>query len=207
MFAGLPDKIETPQPRWLYEASPFIYIAAGLVLAFVADEAFARLAGTLLLLYGLRIAHLRWTHRRPRHLGRTLDSARKALCWDDSLACENASIDAEHRELFAACHQLLSVANEGQAETLDPLIRELIRKIEGHYHREEKLLHELCPTRANLHQCAHHELSARTHALYSDYIDGRTGHHQLIDHLVHEAVVGDTRQTRRALGKRLPELP
>lgn len=201
MLAGLLDKIEATQPEWLHQSSPFIYLTAGLVLALAADGALAKPAGTLLILYGLRIARLRWMHRGPRLARDSNESARKALRWNQSCACNHETIDAEHRELFAACRNLQEVANDGQPDATNPLIRELIRRIEGHYHREEKIFQECCPAGAVNQQCDNHARSARTHALYHAYLGGRVGRRELIDHIVHEAVVGHTKQAKATLEK------
>lgn len=199
MRAEYLDKIESTQPPWLQESTAFICLAAGLVLALAADGALAKPAGTLLILYGLRIVHLRWKHRGPRLACERNASARQALRWHKSLACGHAAIDAEHRELFTACHKVLEAGNGSHAAATDPLIRELIGKIEAHYHREEKLLQESCPAGAAAHQRANHACSARTHALHRAYLDSRVGRQELIDHLVLQAVVGHARQAKAAL--------
>lgn len=201
MLAGFLDKVESAQPSWLYESSPFLFLAAGLVLALAADGALAKPAGTLLILYGLRIVRLRWKYRGPRVASDRLESARKALRWHKSLACNHEVIDDEHRELFAACDRLLSVAHGGNPDAADALIRELISKIEAHYHREEKFLHEYHPAGAVVHQRDNHALSARTHALHRGYLCGRIRRQELIDHIIHQAVVGHARQAKIALEK------
>ena len=201
MLAGFLDKVESSQPWWLNESSPFIYLAAGLVLALAAEGALAKPAGTLLILYGLRIVRLRWKCRGPRLASERSEAARKALRWHKSLACRHEGIDDEHRELFAACHKLLDVAHGGNPDAADALIRELISKIEAHYHREEKILHEYHPAGAILHQHDNHALSARTHALHRGYLCGRIRRQELIDHIIHQAVVGHARQAKIALEK------
>ena len=199
MLAGLLDKIDSSQPWWLGESSPIIHLATGHVLAIAVDAALAKLAGTLLILYGLRNLRLRWKHRGPRLAMDRNQSALKALRCNKSFTCKNELIDAEHRELFVACQNLIAVANGGHTDVVDPLIRELIRKIEGHYHREEKVLHELHPAGATARQCENHALSARTHALHRAYLGGHIRRQELIDHIVHQAVIGHAKQDKAAL--------
>lgn len=199
MLAGFLDKVESSQPWWLYESSPFIFLAAGLVLALAADSALAKPAGTLLILYGLRNLRLRWKHRGPRLTNERNETARKALRWHKSFACGHEIIDAEHHALFAACQNLLAVANGGHAEVTDPLIRELIGRIEGHYQREEKFLFESSPASAIVHQRDNHARSARTHALHRAYLGGRIGRQHLIDHLVNDALIDHVRQGKASL--------
>jgi hemerythrin-like metal-binding protein len=199
MLAGLLNRIESSQPYWLHESAPFICLVAGLVLAMAVDGVLAKAGGTLLILCGLRSVRRRRKHRGPGRAGKRNDATLDALAWDQSHASGHELIDAEHRELFAAGHQLASVAADGPAAVVDPLIRELIRKIEGHYHREEKILQQLCPARAHARQREHHALSARTHALHQSYLAGRARRHELIDFVVHEALVGHVKQDQATL--------
>jgi hemerythrin-like metal-binding protein len=201
MLDELLDQMTSWQPYWLYESAPFIYVAAGLWLPVALGGATANIAGSLLVLGGLRILYMRWKYRGPALARGKGDATLNALLWNKSRECEHEIIDAEHRELLSDCHALVAAANGSRPEVVNPLIRELIRKLEAHFHREEKILHRSSPDVAAAQQREHHAISAKIHALYRGYIAGRIKRHELIDVIVHEAISEHMKKDKLAFEK------
>jgi hypothetical protein len=67
------------------------------------------------------------------------------LNWDASFASGNAFIDAEHRELFRHCNQLLDLTTRPGMKTQDAqmsLLR-LVQSVEAHFQHEERILKQV----------------------------------------------------------------
>jgi hemerythrin-like metal-binding protein len=188
-------------PTWLYEAWPFLYIATGTWLNFRVAGPLGPLGGALLVFAGLHVLYLRWTYRRSAAVKVNHELAMMSLVWDSSRECEHEIIDSDHRELFAASHQLVAAASAGCGEAVDTLIRDLIFKVEAHNRREEHILQHSSPAVAAEHRLEHEAQAAKLGALYRGYLAGRVRRHELVECLVYEAIVEHTKRDKMAIQK------
>lgn len=201
MFGELLNARKVYLPGWLYEAWPFLYMAAGAWLHFRAESPFATLGGVMLLLAGGHVLYLRWTYRRSAAAKVNHELAMMSLVWDSSRECEHEIIDSDHRELFAASHQLVAAATAGRGEAVDTLIRDLIFKVEAHNRREERILQQSSPAVAAEHKREHEAQATKIASLYRGYLAGRVRRHELIECLVYEAIVEHTKRDKMAIQK------
>jgi len=67
------------------------------------------------------------------------------LNWDASFASGNAFIDAEHRELFRHCNQLLDLTTRPGVKTQDAQVSllRLVQSVEAHFQHEERILEQV----------------------------------------------------------------
>ena len=201
MFAELLSRRKVFLPNWLYEAWPFLYIAAGAWLNFHVSGPLGILGAALLTLAGAHVLYLRWTYRRSAVTKVNHELAMMSLVWDTSRECEHEIIDSDHRDLFASSHQLVAAASAGHTEAVDTLIRDLIFKVEAHNRREELVLQQSSPAVAAEHRHEHEAQAAKIGALYRGYLAGRVRRHELIECLVYEAIVEHTKRDKMAIQK------
>lgn len=190
-FPELLDRTSFNRPYWLYEASPFLYIALGVWVNVHLSSGLATFSGALLILAGVRVLHMRWTYRRARtdqvaHGERSV----LALSWDKSYEYEHELIDSAHRELFRAAQALMAASVKGHPDVVNSQIVHLIRKLEAHFRAEEEILAECKPAYADERRRRHNELEGRIHTLYRGYVAGRVRRQELIECLVNEVVIG-----------------
>ena len=201
MFGELLSGRKVYLPTWLYEAWPFLYMGAGAWLHFRATGPLASIGGVLLILAGAHVLYLRWTYRRSAAVKVNHELAMMSLVWDPSRECEHEIIDSDHRDLFAAAHQLVAAASAGRTEAVDTLIRDLIFKVEAHNRREERVLEQSSPTVAAEHRREHEAQASKLGALYRGYLAGRVRRHELIECLVYESIVEHTKRDKMAIQK------
>lgn len=202
MLSGLVSMRKPYLPYWLYEASPYLYIALGLWVHLALGGAIANISALLLIVAGTRAIYLRWNYRRAK-AGTQSDSeaAPVASVWDPACDCEHEVINAEHHALFTAAHELMEAAIESHPDIVNRLIKELIRKIEQHFRNEEAILRHSNATIAAAHREQHEALSARINALHRGYVAGKIRRHELIDFMVIDVIAQHTREDKIALEK------
>ena len=189
-------------PYWLYEASPYLYIAAGLWVHLVLSGTVANLSALLLIAAGCWVLYLRWNYRRSKATVQSdSEAALVALVWDPSRDCEHEQINAEHQALFTAAHELMEAAVESHPDIVNRLIKELIRKIEQHFRHEEVILFQANPAIGTRHQEEHQALSAKINALHRGYLAGKIRRHELIDFMVIDAIAQHTKDDKIAIAK------
>ena len=189
-------------PYWLYEASPYLYIAAGLWVHLALAGTVANISALLLILAGGRVLYLRWNYRRSKtSVQNDGEAALVATVWDRAYDCEHEKINAEHHALFAAAHDLMEAAVSSHPDIVNRLIKELIRKLEAHFRTEEALLFQANAAVAVSHQEEHQALSARINALHRGYVAGKIRRHELIDFMVIDALAEHTKADKIAIEK------
>jgi hemerythrin-like metal-binding protein len=189
-------------PYWLYEASPFLYIAAGLLVHLTLDGPVANFSAALLILAGGRAIYLRWNYRRSK-AGTPSDNelALVASVWDPACDCEHEGINAEHHALFTAAHALMEAAMASHPDIVNRQIQELIRKIRLHFRNEEAILHQTNATIAATHKLEHEAMEAKIGALHRGFVAGKIRRHELIDFIVIDVIAQHTRSDKIALEK------
>ena len=189
-------------PYWLYEASPYLYIAAGLWVHLALAGTVANISALLLILAGARVLYLRWNYRRSKaSVQSNGEAALVATVWDRACACEHEGINAEHHALFTAAHELMEAAVDSHPDVVNRLIKELIRKIEVHFRNEEAILRHSNASIAAAHKEEHEALSAKINALNRGYIAGKIRRHELIDFIVIDTIAQHTKDDKIAIEK------
>ena len=89
------------------------------------------------------------------------------LNWDASFASGNAFIDAEHRELFRHCNQLLDLTTRPGMKTQDAQVSllRLVQSVEAHFQHEERILKQVGYPGLAGHAARHRALLARAQEL------------------------------------------
>lgn len=196
-FPELVNRVSFNRPYWLYEASPFLYIALGVWVHFNLGGGLATFSSALLILAGVHVLYMRWTYRRAR--AERIDDGERtlvALSWDKSCEYEHELIDGEHRELFRAARALMAVSSNVSPDLFNSQIVHLMHRLEAHFRQEEAILHGFKPAFAEERRRQHDLLANKIHTLYRGYVAGRVRRQELVECLVHEAVVGHTRQEK-----------
>lgn len=199
MSGTLIHRLRYNQPQWFYDLSPFIYAMLAALIYWKPGGPLATLSSALLALAAVWIIYMRWTHRRARTTRGNDDLALVSLVWDRSRECEHDHLDAEHRELFISGQELVAAANDGHSDVVDSLIRQLIRKLEVHFAREEKILSDGSPAVAAAHRLEHQSLAGKIADLHRGYFAGKVTRFQLIECLVYEAIVEHTWRDKAAI--------
>lgn len=93
--------------------------------------------------------------------------------WDPSLATGNLTVDAQHRELFAAVNELHDAIHEhNDIEVLGGILYRLQRYTAVHFRDEEDLMVEVAYAGHDRHHELHLDLADKTAALAGKYLSG-----------------------------------
>jgi len=89
------------------------------------------------------------------------------LNWDASFASGNAFIDAEHRELFRHCNQLLDLTTRPDMKTKDAQVSllRLVQSVDAHFQHEERILKQVGYPGLAGHAARHRALMDRAREL------------------------------------------
>jgi diguanylate cyclase (GGDEF)-like protein/hemerythrin-like metal-binding protein len=112
------------------------------------------------------------------------------LVWNEGYECGEATIDAEHRELFVLANALVdaSFAKDTAPEPFQQALDRLLAHIERHFADEEALLERHRYTQLDAHKRAHAGLVARARQLRADAIAGQATQGNLIEFLANDVV-------------------
>jgi hemerythrin-like metal-binding protein len=118
-------------------------------------------------------------------IGSTVRSAR--LQWSKNYECGHATIDQQHRDLFASLNRLLQL---GEDETDQMKIqKEIIKLLNGtvkHFQYEEQILFQTAHSEAKHHAEAHRQLLQRASQLINQYEDERVNLAALLHFMIYE---------------------
>lgn len=187
-------KIRSPQsiyrPHWLYEASPILYVAAGLWAWLKLQSGAAYVFGTLLILAGCHVLLMRKEYRnRKADTKANEDDALMTLVWDHSRECKHETIDAEHRDLFIALHAMFDAAKDRGTSSFNLTVDDFIKKLAAHFRSEEAILHQGDPSIANAHALAHRAILSGVSDAYGHYRQGKIKRAELIGHITSTALL------------------
>ena len=189
------------RPRWLYESSPYIYIVVGIWVAWRLDSAAAYLSAFMLIVAGCHVLLMRWNYRRKKTVERDDEGLFMSLTWQKAFECEHDIIDKEHRNLFIAGQTLIEAAMDQGADTLNPMITDLIKMLEAHFRSEEAILEKTNPILARSHADEHHALLAKVNSVHQRYRHGKAKRAEIVGFLVKEAIVGHSKQEHSRLNE------
>jgi diguanylate cyclase (GGDEF)-like protein/hemerythrin-like metal-binding protein/PAS domain S-box-containing protein len=120
------------------------------------------------------------------------------LVWDDTLACGNEVIDAQHRKLFELANTLIADLTKARAgQAYRPDFRALVDHIAGHFRDEEEILSSLAYPLLDDHRRLHASLVARASGMMASYEHDELEMKELLGFLVGEVVSGHLLQEDR----------
>lgn len=171
------------RPRWLYEASPYLYALLGVVFFWQAmlgrAHPFALLisSGALWLAAG-RVLLLRWRYRRaPRRDPNHADLTLVALTWDRSKESEHPDFNQRGRALFLAAHGLLQESSGLSRADFQTRAARLIAQVDHHFRETAAFLatHASPRTEAwrRLHQAVQQDILRGHQTLMSGQLSRR----------------------------------
>lgn len=189
------------KPDWLYEALPYIYIAAGALTAGLLRNAGGTISGLLLILAGVIIWKLRRDYRArnriplappPDILDVSCNDEEMKLVkmvWQPSFEMGNELIDRQHRRLFALGNDLIDalMAKKPKAD-IELLMDELLAEITRHFESESEIMaiHQLPLSEA--HQVTHRTLLSRITEMRDRFHQGKLPLGELVGFVAYDIV-------------------
>ena len=112
------------------------------------------------------------------------------LVWQEAYECGEATIDGEHRELFALANQLLDAALQGSAQParFGDAFAQLISHVERHFADEEVILARHHYADLEQHKRAHAGLLRRAHRLMAQAEAGGASLGAVVEFLAQDVV-------------------
>jgi diguanylate cyclase (GGDEF)-like protein/hemerythrin-like metal-binding protein len=112
------------------------------------------------------------------------------LVWREGAVSGNATIDTQHKQLFAAANELLSALVEGRSTEVCSALLEVLRKgIETHLSTEEAILRDAGYPATEVHARGHEALLARVAEMAAEYARDEVSIGELFSFLADEVVV------------------
>ena len=174
------------KPDWLYEALPYLYVGAGVLVMATLQNSLAVFSGVLLLSAGATIHMMRRSYRRALRAQaeqmevlreRRASESRKQLhapVWRDSFTGGHSLIDGQHRALFNGAVELLESIQMGMSrQRILAEIDLLLDDLKLHLQTEERLMAEAAYPELNAHAARHAEMLQHLLVLRSEVGDGR----------------------------------
>lgn len=174
------------KPDWLYEALPYLYVAAGVLTLALLHNPLGVISGLLLISAGATIHMMRRSYRRAlreqaekmEQLRQRRESeARKQLhapVWREHFAAGHQLIDSQHRALFAGAIELLESIQTGMSrQRILAEVDLLLDDLKLHLHSEERLMAETAYPAAHTHASRHAELLQHLLMLRAEVGEGR----------------------------------
>lgn len=170
--------------KQVYEALPFAYLSAGLLVMLLLRNVAAMISGLILVLVACIVWWLRFWHRRDVRLSQTktaliVKPARlrpvdrlAPTSWRDELESGHPLIDSQHRGLFGIGNELINaVQNDLPKSTLERLLEDLIMHLDEHIVAEEAILVRAGYPVSENHRRQHAALLAKVAALRQRFLE------------------------------------
>ncbi len=185
-------------PDWLYNALPYVYVAAGLFTIAELPNEIGVLSGVMLMSAGIIV----WGLRRKHRLSWRLDTARQQpgtenaadrfvqISWRSSFECGDPVIDAQHSHLFDLGNEFINagVAHKSKPE-MARLMAELIQQISRHFHAEEQMLSRSGYPLSEQHREEHRALLSKAMHLSDRFRRGKIVFGEIVGFVVYDLVV------------------
>ncbi len=187
------------RPRWLYEASPYLYCLIGLaVLAWPhgsqLHSTLITVSGMAFVVAGLHVLSMRWRYRHGQQKPRDdHEVALVAITWDRSKESDHLEFNKLNKQLFMACQHLIEDAQRLSHVDLRESIEQTIELIRFSFQRTTKILSDLDAMQgAALHQ-THHALLGELDRRYREFLGGSLRRNEFIAFLVYRIVADRAR--------------
>lgn len=189
-------------PGWLYEALPYVYLAAGVFVMFFLNNNWGIFSGIVLVLAGATVSIMRLTYRKGGN-GKgisdednqileveTIESGSTQLVWNKKYESGNASIDDQHRELFEIANNLLDAMHDGKGKgVLMELTDSLLNHTKFHFSSEEALLDAWGHPQTESHKKYHQRLLEKALDLREKLEQGSLMYHDVFTFFVNDLVL------------------
>lgn len=190
----------------LLRASPFVYVAVGVLTMFALRNSLAVFSGLLLMAAAgielLRRARFqrelaqsesRMNSRQHSRMSRNSDGDSTQsliqLRWRKSFECGHPQIDAQHRGLFDIGDNLISAAVKNKArDHIEFLLDELTEHIQEHFITEEAVMARTRFPLSAQHQAHHAALLAKAQSLRERYRLHQLELSELVGFIVYEVI-------------------
>lgn len=190
------------KPDWLYESLPYLYAAAGLIVALVLPGWAAKFSGLLLISAGITV----WKIRRDyRQRARREQEAERAMAlamekhnsepslvqifWRQSFEVGHELIDRQHRRLFVLGNMLINALMMKQSkDDIELMMSELVDDIGQHFKSEEEVMAGFNVPLSEEHKNIHRVLLAQVQSLQQRFHEGRLSVSELVGFIAYDVV-------------------
>ncbi|CAD5374781.1 putative Hemerythrin-like metal-binding protein [Rubrivivax sp. A210] len=194
--------INKHKPAWLYESLPYIYLTTGAGTMFAVRDFIGAFSGLMLATAGGWVWRMRHVYRRrakgkPGVEGKTLVKLR----WRASFEVGQATIDAQHRALFATANRLMhAILTDKPRLATARLFQKLVTDVEEHFKTEERLMQDSGRPLSEAHKSDHALLLSKVAAMQARFAGDAVQSDESIGfvacNLIAEHVVAEHRELR-----------
>ena len=186
-------------PNFLYEAFPYGYFVAGILVLINFSNPWGIASGLLLISAGALVLAMRVNYRKSKknegldaaslQIG-TADGGVLKLVWDRKYESGNQGIDEQHKKLFKLGNLLLHAILTGwpRANIIE-LMDKLISEVEHHFASEEALLESWDYLEIDKHKRIHQALLDDAKALRDEVDEGTMTYASVIHFFVNDLIV------------------
>jgi hemerythrin-like metal-binding protein len=189
-------------PTWLYNAIPFIYLFAGLMVELLIESLWGDLVALALATAAGVIWFNRFRYRQAfeqaeeHTFATTLLGAEDLpaggliqVSWGPALECGHPLIDGQHRRLFGLANEAINIllAKQPKAEE-EALLDELVSHMTEHFLTEEELLEEANDPGLSLHKADHQAMLTKATALRERFHNGEPISRELVTFLSEDVI-------------------
>ena len=181
------------KPPWLYEALPWTYACAGVLVMVTMRNGLALVSGGLLILTGLVVKLMRRRYRREtdEHVVLGTLNLPPPLRWKPALAVGDEVLDLQHRQLFALSNELIqTVARRKPEAALHTVLQELLAQLRIHHAAEDRVAADRGQALGAEHSRQHAALLARAEQQRERCMHGHIDADALVRYLVLDVVAG-----------------
>jgi hemerythrin-like metal-binding protein len=186
----------------LYQALPFVYIGAGLLVMLLLQNMMAVVSGVLLIAVGTLEVMRRRRDGREREAAETRHASRlhadregpqtqalMQIAWRKSYECGHPVIDAEHRRLFEIGDTVINAVMKNKTRAhIEFLLDELTEHIQAHFSTEEAVLARTRYPLTQEHRGHHMELLQKAQGLRDSYRQGLLDVSELVGFIAYDVI-------------------
>lgn len=186
-------------PNWLYEAFPYGYFIAGILVLINFTNLWGIVSGLLLISAGVLVVAMRLNYRKTKKAEGTNASAFQIgtddggvlkLVWEKKYESGNPGIDEQHQKLFKLGNLLLNAILSGWPRAnIVELMDKLIHETEHHFRSEEKLLESWDYLEVDKHKQIHQALLDDARALRDEVEEGTMTYASVLHFFVNDLII------------------
>ncbi len=190
------------KPDWLYESLPYLYAAAGFIVALTLPGGAAKFSGLLLISAGGSVWKVRRDYRRRAVREQAEQRARELeveeenegsslvqIFWRSSFEVGHPLIDRQHRRLFVLGNMLINALMMKQSkDDIELMMSELVDDISQHFKSEEEVMASFNVPLSEEHKNIHRMLLAQVQSLQLRFHEGRLSVSELVGFIAYDVV-------------------
>lgn len=186
-------------PNWLYEAFPYGYFVAGILVLINFNNAWGIVSGLMLISAGVLVVAMRINYRKVKkddvkgsssfQIG-TEDGGVLKLVWDKKYESGNPGIDQQHQKLFKLGNLLLNAILSGWPRSnIVELMDKLIDETANHFKSEEMLLESWDYLELDKHKQIHQALLDDARSLRDEVEEGTMTYASVLHFFVNDLII------------------